>query len=126
LLACFLTFLVNRAFDIENEKTSEKKVAAKSWCGNWVIWSANRMGDLRGKERSQLACTVALESPVECAPKGRAEDSGAPLLGRQYPVRLSRTDAGMKIVEHEHELFASHRSPAVLPNTVAHILQAGP
>jgi hypothetical protein len=93
--------LVNRAFDVENAKTSEKKAAAKSWCGNWVIWRANRMGELRRKERSQLACTVALESPVECSPKGGAEDRGAPLLGRRYLVRLSRTDAGMKIVEHD-------------------------
>jgi hypothetical protein len=87
--------LVNRAFDVENEKTSEKRATAKSWCGNWVIWRANRMGELRRKERSQLACTVALESPLECLPKGGAEDSGASLLGRRYPVRPSRTYAGI-------------------------------
>jgi hypothetical protein len=103
--------LVNRAFDVENEKTSEKRATAKSWCGNWVIWRANRMGELRRKERSQLACTVALESPLECLPKGGAEDSGASLLGRRYPaVQAAPTP----------------ESPAVLPNTVAHILQGGP
>jgi hypothetical protein len=59
------------------------------------------MGDLRRKARSQLAFTVALESLVECSPKGGAEDSDRPLLGRQYPVRLSRTYAGMKVVEHD-------------------------
>jgi hypothetical protein len=59
------------------------------------------MGDLSRKARSQLACMVALESPVECAPKGGAEDSGRPLLRRQYPVRLSRTYVGMKVVEHD-------------------------
>ena len=84
----------------EREDFGEKG-AAKSWCGNWVIWSANRMGDLRRKARSQLTCTVALGSLVECSPKGGAEDSGRPLLGRQYPVRLSRTYAGMKVVEHD-------------------------
>jgi hypothetical protein len=101
LLACFLTFFVNRAFDVENEKTSEKKAVAKSWCGNWVIWRAKRMGDLGRKERSRLACAVARESAVECAPKGDARDSGASLLGRQYPVRLNRTYAGMKLVKRD-------------------------
>lgn len=59
------------------------------------------MGELRRKERSQLGCTAALEGSEECSPKGGAEDSGAPLLGRQYPIRLSRSYAGMKIVEHD-------------------------
>lgn len=91
-----------------------------------MIWRANRMGDPRRKSRSQLTCTVALESLVECSPKGGAEDSGRPLLGRQYPVRLSRTYAGMKVVEHDARTLRVSWVAAVPPNAVAHILQADP
>ena len=58
----------------------------------WVM-KTERSDHVSSRVRSHWA------SPVECSSQAGAKDSSAPLLGRQYPIRLRRTYAAMKTVK---------------------------